>query len=167
MNPILIVLLALAGQLDLPYKPDGKVGISEISKSLCWQVGAAGAIKRIVGKETTGVAVAIKGFVQKEWDFNDVCFADSTHGWIVGQKNIGDDKGRGVILNSTNGGASWMVGYAPFMNTPDSLLPCLKVYIVKINWQYQGYIDCGKCLLKCRSGDNTWVRIRPHTKAKQ
>lgn len=166
MNVFLMFMLLMVSQQELPYKPDGKVGVSEINKNLSWAVGTAGSIIKVAASETTDVAIAIKGFDQKVWDFNDVCFADTTHGWIVGQKNTGTDKGKGIIIQTTNGGIRWITSFTPFNNTPDSLLPCLKIYILKINEQYQGYIDCGKYSLRLSPFDYRWLPRRPHSRNK-
>ncbi len=44
-------------------------------------------------------------YFHEDTTFRDVCFINSTHGWVVGQNKTG--LGGGIILNTEDGGNSW------------------------------------------------------------
>ncbi len=46
-------------------------------------------------------------YFHEDTTFRDVCFINSTHGWVVGQNKTG--LGGGIILNTEDGGNSWQL----------------------------------------------------------
>jgi hypothetical protein len=138
----------------------------DINDRLVWSVGDSGLVKKITGcGDVTNVRILISGFDQTNWDFKGVSFADADNGWIVGYKNTGTDKYKGVILRTANGGDGWIIKYSTetdlFGNTPDSLTPFLKVKTVKYGINYRGYVSCGNGYILKLQIDGTWRVIRP------
>ncbi len=133
-------------------------GISVINDSLVWVVGENGAVY----KRTGGVhshqwsSVIIDVIPQTNYHFNDVCFVDALHGWIVGEKRSDPNKYEGVVIWTNNGGINW---HLP-VSTPAFPLPSpfLKVKMANVS---RGYISCGNSIiLKTVDGGASWSRTQ-------
>ena len=58
-------------------------------------------------QETASWQILNHSFSHKDAIFGDVCFMNSTHGWVVGQNKSG--LGGGIILNTRDCGDSWQL----------------------------------------------------------
>lgn len=167
-----LILTALFSRAVLAFdvrEYDG-AGMSIVNDSLSWKVGGKGLITRRKGKTVQAINITFSGFKQSEWDFTDVSFPDEGHGWVVGYKNCVQDKNKGIILYTYNGGAGWYVSHATcvpgLINAPDSLTPFFLVMMVKMHSQYQGYVLGGNdVLLRWNPMQENWVRTRPYSTA--
>jgi hypothetical protein len=142
-----------------------------LNDSTGWAVGDGGCVFKRSGRlhpsstEQVWVSKTITTLTPQEyWDFKGVCFTDEQNGWIVGYKNNGSDKYKGVIIHMENG-----VWLTPIYSTDPSLLgstqnpltPFLKVKMAKPATYYEGYISCGNGYILKYQHDGTWLPIRP------
>jgi photosystem II stability/assembly factor-like uncharacterized protein len=80
-------------------------GADAVSAADIWAVDFSGAIIHSVdGARWAEAAAPIR------WSSNlrDVCFPDAQHGWAVGVSDFFSPLQRGVILHTSDGGASWL-----------------------------------------------------------
>ncbi len=178
---ILAVLLAAAGMAaaDPIWVRDG-TGYSGTFRDVCmlddstgWAVGDEGVVYKRQGtlypstSQQVWFSQTIMPSSQTGWDFKGVYFDDYNNGWVVGHKNGGADKYKGVIVRMLNGvwqEPTYSHRILGLQNTPDSLTPFLKVRMVKnpINNKYYGYVSCGNgYILKWNPDQGLWVPIRP------
>ena len=58
-------------------------------------------------------------FIQKEATLRDVAFLNATHGWVVGQKEVG--LGGGIILYTNDSGDSWQLQFHNYSQHFDAI----------------------------------------------
>jgi photosystem II stability/assembly factor-like uncharacterized protein len=58
-------------------------------------------------------------FIQKESTLRDVAFLNATHGWVVGQKEVG--LGGGIILYTNDSGDSWQLQFHNYSQHFDAI----------------------------------------------
>ena len=170
-----VMAAVTAAKAEPIWVKDG-AGISGTFRDVCmlndsigWAVGDNGVVYKRTGilYPTTGQQVWFSQMVmagQNNWDFTGVSFVDENNGWIVGYKNGGGDKYKGVIIRMLNG-----VWQEPLFshrilglqNTPDSLTPFLKVRMTFYGGEYRGYISCGNGFILKMQPDGSWRPLRP------
>jgi photosystem II stability/assembly factor-like uncharacterized protein len=179
-STLILVLAAIAvlpsvvfGQVDGPdywwvndadLGNNGFRGICALSETNIWVVGEYGVVYNRSGIIHAPVWTSKSPAGYQYYDFNDVCFVDASHGWIVGEKRqtlypYDPASYSGVVLYTTDGGTSW--------NLPTSMptflipTPFRKVKIVQVGDLYYGYISCGNgAVLITRNGGATWSRTQ-------
>ncbi|MRR51705.1 MAG: T9SS type A sorting domain-containing protein [Rhodocyclaceae bacterium] len=107
----------------------------------------------------------LPGGWQGWYNFKGVCFADESHGWIVGYCNSGPKKYRGIVLRTNDGGTNWTSVVSDSIqglrSTPDSLTPFIKVSVSYYNNRYTGFVSCGNGYILRLEANGTWTPIRP------
>lgn len=136
-------------------------GIYALSETDVWVVGEGGYVYHRAGQVhyPTWTQIPNLPLGYNYYDFNDVCFVDADHGWIVGEKNNDPAKYSGVIYYTTNGGGIWQIP----TSMPTFLIPTpfRKVKMVQVGDLYYGYISCGNgAVLITRNGGATWSRTQ-------
>jgi len=68
---------------------------------------------------STSWEILSHSFIQKEATFRDVAFLNATHGWVVGQKEVG--LGGGIILYTNDSGDSWQLQFHNYSQHFDAI----------------------------------------------
>jgi photosystem II stability/assembly factor-like uncharacterized protein len=142
-------------------------GICALSATDVWVVGEGGAVYHRSGSVHDPTWTKNENFPQgyTNYHFNDICFVDASHGWIVGEKKqqTGDQTSyTGVIYYTADGGTTLWSDQTPnIWPTFPIPTPFRKVKMVPPGPLYHGYISCGNgWVLKTVDGGATWSRTQ-------
>lgn len=145
-------------------------GICALSETDVWVVGEWGAVyhrQSQIPVHQHPAWLKNENFPQgyTDYHFNDICFADASHGWIVGEKKQTIDpvpdptSYSGVIFYTANGGTSWSdqtPNIWPTFPIPTSFRK-VKMVWKQLTQHYVGYIACGNgAMLKTENDGVSW-----------
>jgi hypothetical protein len=139
-------------------------GLCVIDSSKVWIVGENGlAWKRRGGVHSHSWKDMSDSLPDRHqyYHLNDVCFVDTSTGWIVGQckydTTVNDTvykKYQGIIYRTINGGSSWSIQTPPGFDDPPT--PFLKAQFASGSY---GYVTCGNgIVIKTEDGGQTWEK---------
>ena len=105
-----VITILLADSVELVYEDQNikelrGVYAFDFTNGTVWVVGTDGAVRKSTDNGDNWQTVNISG--ANDYHLNSIFFTDANNGWIVGEKKADPDRFKGIIYQTTNGGASW------------------------------------------------------------
>ncbi len=130
------------------------LAVDFVDASTGWAVGQSGTIIRT----SDGGATWTGQVSGTTWDLTGVSFADTQHGWVIGEyEEVGrvlDYQGLRVMLRTVDGGATWKRVRLPGSEWP--YLPKQVCFVDRQNGWVLGQSDGMHTLLRTEDGGRTW-----------